>query len=240
MRVTKAVLTLALLIVSIPAFGRPPSDYLLELEGVKGESKISITGDIDCASGRLQFQASGATAAALTRMCQSRTTIPNLVIVKVGASGRATGQQQTLQNVTFTGCPTGDSSRPTEAFSLNFTTCGTARAIKREIRNSGILKPLQGTGTPVEVESLVINGKSATLRLTRGGAAFVAANDPKKPIPVLNLKMADGQEWSFYEVKMEDLLISSATAAGSDRPMESLSINFTKISGPAAGIQVKR
>jgi hypothetical protein len=236
MRLTKAVLTIALVSLSIPAFGRPPSDYLLELGDVRGES-ISITSDVDCASGRLQFQVKGKPSAALTRMCQTRQTIPNLVVVKLGADGKPTGQRQTLQNVVFTGCPTADSAIPLDPFSLNFASCAPATAaIKREIRSSGVIQ-VGSQSMPVEVESLVINGKRATLSMTKAGAGVLALTAAKKTIPVLTLKMASGQEWSFYQVELEDLIVSGATG---DRPTEAMTLNFTKISGPATGIQPKR
>lgn len=267
MRSIKAVLTIALLSLTLPAFGA--SDYLLQLEGIPGESKKEVHKDwIEISS--VQFAGGSCTLAGarverirhveitaskmpagLVQACQSQKRFASVPI-------EGNGQRHVLENVTLTSRPAATAGPAT--FRLAFSHCATHDAWPQKVeigalkagvaKKNGMLVGLTPTPTTVWVESLIFDEstaddahyKKATLFVRKSGDSGVALVPSRQNVPILTLELSNGQKWTFMEVTLENVMISSATAQRSsgDRPMESLSLNFTKVTGPAAGFQAGR
>jgi len=59
-----------------------------------------------------------------------------------------------------------------------------------------------------------------------------AANGTHFPTVIITVRKAGGKPEEYYTIKMTDVMVSSyqtGMSSGGDRPMESLSLNFTKI-----------
>jgi hypothetical protein len=93
----------------------------------------------------------------------------------------------------------------------------------------------------VQVESLTLNGTGATLTLVKEGRGDDVILILPTTLPSLVVELTTGQKWTFYEVKLENIMISSATArAAGARPTQAMSLNFTKVDGPRTGFQAAR
>jgi type VI protein secretion system component Hcp len=186
----------------------------------------------------------------------ARTVLPE-VIVEVN------GQTHSLRNATVVSAqPMGDGMK----LVLNFAQCATHAAPDHKLGGGNLAAPpassaaktydhtlgggslatnvkLIGAGaTPVaiQLESLTINGTGARVAFAKELTGTLILSSHQK-LPTLVVEMSNGQKWTFYEVVMEDVLISSATndPKGS-RPTDSFSINFSRVEGPATGFQARR
>jgi type VI protein secretion system component Hcp len=191
----------------------------------------------------------------LSALCSTRRPIPNVTV-------EIDGQQHVLRNASLSSCqPAGGDTKLT----LTYAECAThAKTYDHSVGGGTIANATPttsakyshtlgggsfaakakviGLGTApvaVQLERLTIDGNKATLVFARElpGALKAAA---QQKLPSLVVELSDGQKWTFYEVTLEEVMISSATAqTGSSRPMESLSLNFIRIDGRVSGFSAR-
>jgi hypothetical protein len=194
--------------------------------------------------------------AVLTGPNASSKVLPE-VIVEIN------GQKHSLRNATIASAqPQGDGMK----LVLNFDHCATHGTPDHKLGGGNLAVPpassaaksydhtlgggtfvanaklIGAVATPVaiQLESLTINGTGAKMTFARELAGTLILPNHQK-LPTLVVEMSNGQKWTFYEVVMEDVLISSATPQPkSSRPMDSFSINFSKVEGPSTGFQTRR
>jgi type VI secretion system secreted protein Hcp len=248
---------LALVTVAIPASAKPP--IYMKYDGVDGSVQSRKNGgqiEIEsfswgatnsgahavseggCTTGPAKFTVKGTPPAEMTKLCQTRGRIGTVVV-------DIDGVKHAFENASFTGCQTGNGSVPTDQFSLNYTKCtyhrGGVRVAAGDVNNASTAQPnarligLPSGPVPVNVETLTLNGTGATLALTKVGTGTLTLSGANSaPLPKLELELTSGPKWTFYQVEIKGIMISSATGARS-KPMDQFSLNFAKVEGPVAG-----
>jgi hypothetical protein len=192
------------------------------------------------------------------RLCASSAAVPTVVV-------DADGDRHELRNVvfskcqavggetkfsfTFAGCTTHGTTAPDHTVgggTLAVPPPGASAKTYDHHLGGGAFTPnaklIGATSAPVavQVESLTLNGTGATLTLVKQGTGRLELAT-QQTLPSFVVELATGEKWTFYEVKLENVLISSATGrAAGDRPTESMSLNFTKVDGPRTGFQAPR
>jgi type VI secretion system secreted protein Hcp len=103
----------------------------------------------------------------------------------------------------------------------------------QKIREAAARAKTNNTPPPtIEIESFSW-GVSNTSVVVAGSKSISGGKVTTKPTtaPFVNIVQRKGEE--YYKIELEDILVSSYQSSGggssSDRPMESLSLNFTKI-----------
>ena len=109
--------------------------------------------------------------------------------------------------------------------------------IKGEIAAAPIAPSARAKEKWIEIESYSVGavgagsctGQSGPGQITAGGRSPALPKPGASRIPKMTLQV-EKPGGGMLEVKLENVLISSATGATRDRPSESLSLNFTKVS----------
>jgi type VI protein secretion system component Hcp len=197
-----------------------------------------------CTTGPLKFAVRGAAAEDVKKLCQSRVPLPAVTVDIDGVKHR-------LENASFTSCQSGDGTVPTDQFSLNFAKCtyhrGGVHVAAGDVNGDGAheanarISGLKQAPVSVRLENLKFSpgGKSATMTLTKVGAGTLAlASTNSTPLPQVVLELSNGTKWTFLEVTLTDLLISSATGGGS-HATEQYTLNFARVEGPASGFAAR-
>lgn len=193
-----------------------------------------------CTTGPFKFTLRGAIPSSLAALCQTRGPVNNVVL-------DVNGVKHQFQNATLSSCQTGPGAAPTDHFTLNYSKCsyhGGARVAAGDVNGDGAsVRPnarligLPSGPIPVHLQSLKLNpdGAGAILSLTKTGpGTLTLAGANTTPLPKLELVLTNGQKWTFLEVKLENVLISSATGQSSI-PTDQFSLNFQKVEGSMAG-----
>jgi type VI secretion system secreted protein Hcp len=120
---------------------------------------------------------------------------------------------------------------------------GAEIAVKGESPN-GMLGLGGGSGDPVALQDLHFNGPNqAVIAIRKAGEgtqgiliALLRASQTKSHIPQVTLKArkAGGNQQQYYEIKLEDCLVSSyQTSAGPG--FDQITLNFARLDGPMTG-----
>jgi type VI protein secretion system component Hcp len=207
--------------------------------GNRVQGNLIGTDATGCATGPFKFTLRGAAAESVKKLCQSRVPVGNVTVDIDGVKHR-------FENASFASCQSGDGAVPTDQFSLNYAKCtyhrGGVRVAAGDVNGDGATQAnarligLRSIPIAVQLESLELNpdGKSGTMSLTKVGAGTLSLGSTNAAGPQLVLELTNGTRWTFMEYKLENVIVSSATAR-STRPVDQFSINFTKVEGPAAG-----
>jgi type VI protein secretion system component Hcp len=208
--------------------------------GNRVQGNTAGTDPAGCTTGPFKFTLRGPIPSSLAALCQTRGPVNNVVL-------DVNGVKHQFQNATLSSCQTGPGASPTDHFTLNYSKCsyhGGARVAVGDVNGDGAaarpnarLIGLPSGPVPVSLQSLKFNpaGSSATMSLTKVGAGTLAlAGANATPLPKLELVLSNGQKWTFLEVKLENVFVSSATGQSSI-PTDQFSLNFAKVEGSMAG-----
>lgn len=192
----------------------------------------------------------GKASPGLAQLCQRHAMLPYLTL-------DLNGERHMLQNVTFQQCQEQQLGGGLfqETITLNFTRCAThdseqsALETKQKVIFTGGVKPADKTAAPnaiiavligntarpqaLTLQSLMLNGGRASLVCRKAGGEqdpLGEAFQSRKVIPSLTITTSTGQKWTFTNVTVSQV-------NWGDRGQESLSLNFTKVEGPAAGFR---
>jgi type VI secretion system secreted protein Hcp len=210
--------------------------------------------------GTLSFTRKGPASPNLKQLCAQHALVPSLTV-------EVAGERHLLQNVSFVQCQSQaiGGNDVLESVSLNYGRCAThassdaalnysktggQAALKYEQKaTSSYLKfddkkasppnaVLVGLTPIPEAQSLIgllFNGNGRATLVRRAGGnpqgALEQAFRTKQVIPTLSLTLNSGQKWTFTNVRV------SAFTGGVKPGTESLSLNFTRFEGTAAGFQ---
>ena len=92
--------------------------------------------------------------------------------------------------------------------------------------NGGVWKTTDGGAAKREASAPSISEVVVTKNQDASSPALMKAVKPKRG-QLTNKTNHGGTE--YYKIELENILVSSVQGSGGDRPMESLSLNFTKI-----------
>ena len=247
---TAAMLTLTTLPLSAAIY--------MKVEGVDGRATAAGR-EKWIELGSIQFLTAGSAKGTMNqqsgRLCASRGALPTVAV-------EINGESHSLRDVQFSDCQT---AGETTTFTMAFSGCAT-HAGARDYHIGGGTYSSQRAPLPktydhtlgggsfaanakltagaapvaIQLESLTLNGNGAKLALIKElpGTLILSA---RQKLPSLTVELTSGQKWTFYEVELEDVLITSATShPTSARPKDSLSLTFAKVDGPLAGFQAHR
>ncbi len=156
-------------------------------------------------------------------------------------------------------------SGPAQAIALSFAKCATHEAgqgplpakkatlegltvkgltVKGETPN-GMLGFGGGSGDAIALQDLHFNGPNqAVLTCRKAGEGsngiligLLRASQTKNHIPQVTLKAkkAGGNQQEYYEIKLEDVLISSYSTGGGGAGFDQITLNFATLTGPMTG-----
>jgi|GEM_PF-1039750 len=156
-------------------------------------------------------------------------------------------------------------SGPAQAIALSFAKCATHETgqgplpakkatlegltvkgytVKAESPN-GMLGLGGGSGDPVALQDLHFNGPNqAVIAIRKAGEgtqgiliALLRASQTKSHIPQVTLKAkkAGGAQQQYYEIKMEDVLVSSYQTGGGGAGFDQITLDFATLTGPMTG-----
>jgi len=200
---------------------------------------LGATNPTSCSKGPFKFSVRGTPSAELTRLCQSRRPVGTVVV-------DIDGVKHSFENASFESCQSGNGSIPTDQFSLNFAKCtfhGGVRVASGDLTGDSAQPNARLVGLPggpldIRLGSLKVDAarSSAVVSLGKLGRVEVLPA-PGTSLPELAIELTDGTTWRFYEVKLQDVLVSgySVSASGGTQ----LTLNFTKIVGPASGYPLR-
>jgi len=249
-------LSLSLLLVgALPMFGA----IYMKVEGIKGS--VTAAGHEKWIElGSVQLEDGKPLPAAL------EVELPNVLITSYQTGGGADfvcqpgrrlgdvlididGKRHVLRNARFAKCPASRDGKSTAvlAFGSFPSFRGGVYVGAGDVNGDGATQPnarLIGLGAspiPIRLERLKLNpnGTSATMSLTKigPGTLTLTATSPTA-LPKVVLELTNGTKWTFDGLTFSPIGTRSATG-GDDLPIETITMNFGKAEGPAAGYNAR-
>jgi len=155
------------------------------------------------------------------------------------------GKRHVLRNARFAECPTLRNGVSTSVLAFGGSFRGGVKVAAGDVSGDGATQPnarLIGLGAapiPIRLERLKLNpnGTSATMSLTKigPGTLTLTATSPTSMLPKVVLELTNGTKWTFSQVTFTYTVNNTSSADSDSLPTETISMNYAKAEGPAAG-----